>query len=234
MIFDIIGDIHGHARALEGLLEMLGYREHGGVYRSSESGRMALFVGDIVDRGPQIPRALQIVRNMVDEGEARMVLGNHEYNLVAWYTPLSAERRAQVEKEYGPIEGPLYVRPRTERHAKQCEQTILQFAGQENVLKDYLEWMQQQPLFLDLPDLRIVHAAWHPQAAATVKEYSPTEHRLTDQLLHASSFPGSPGYLAIEYLLKGVEVSLPPGMFYHDKEGAVRRRSRTAWWQRPE
>ena len=48
--YDIIGDIHGHADQLEALLSELGYRPSGGAHRHPH--RQAVFVGDLIDRGP--------------------------------------------------------------------------------------------------------------------------------------------------------------------------------------
>ena len=50
MAYDIIGDVHGHVRELRTLLEKMGYREGRGIYR--HSSRTAIFVGDLIDRGP--------------------------------------------------------------------------------------------------------------------------------------------------------------------------------------
>jgi protein phosphatase len=89
--FDIIGDVHGCGDELERLLDTLGYVwsarpiEHPGlyprVYRHPE-GRKAIFVGDLVDRGPRILETYQLARHMVDAGSALCVPGNHEAKLV--------------------------------------------------------------------------------------------------------------------------------------------------------
>ncbi|MET8828511.1 polynucleotide kinase-phosphatase [Streptomyces sp. NPDC004610] len=71
--FDIIGDIHGCAAELESLLTELGYRD--GVH---PDGRTAVFVGDLVDRGPDSPAVLRRVMGMVKGGSALCVPGNHE------------------------------------------------------------------------------------------------------------------------------------------------------------
>ncbi|MEU5335468.1 polynucleotide kinase-phosphatase [Streptomyces asoensis] len=71
--FDIIGDIHGCARELESLLAKLGYAD--GVH---PDGRQAVFVGDLVDRGPDSPGVLRRVMGMVKSGNALCVPGNHE------------------------------------------------------------------------------------------------------------------------------------------------------------
>ncbi|MFF8228125.1 polynucleotide kinase-phosphatase [Streptomyces caelestis] len=71
--FDIIGDIHGCSAELESLLGKLGYTD--GVH---PEGRTAVFVGDLVDRGPDSPGVLRRVMTMVKSGNALCVPGNHE------------------------------------------------------------------------------------------------------------------------------------------------------------
>ncbi|MEU1558743.1 polynucleotide kinase-phosphatase [Streptomyces scabiei] len=71
--FDIVGDIHGCASELEALLGKLGYVD--GVH---PEGRTAVFVGDLVDRGPDSPGVLRRVMSMVGSGDALCVPGNHE------------------------------------------------------------------------------------------------------------------------------------------------------------
>ena len=70
-MYDLVGDIHGHATELWQLLEELGYREHDGSYR--HANRKMVFVGDFIDRGPQIREVLQTVRPMIDGGSALAV-----------------------------------------------------------------------------------------------------------------------------------------------------------------
>ncbi|MEU9136837.1 polynucleotide kinase-phosphatase [Streptomyces sp. NPDC048404] len=74
--FDIVGDIHGCASELESLLGKLGYVD--GVH---PEGRTAVFVGDLVDRGPDSPGVLRRVMSMVGSGNALCVPGNHENKL---------------------------------------------------------------------------------------------------------------------------------------------------------
>ncbi|MEU5535466.1 polynucleotide kinase-phosphatase [Streptomyces sp. NPDC020362] len=71
--FDIVGDIHGCSAELEALLAKLGYAD--GVH---PEGRTAVFVGDLVDRGPDTPAVLRRVMSMVASGNALCVPGNHE------------------------------------------------------------------------------------------------------------------------------------------------------------
>ncbi|WP_280457886.1 polynucleotide kinase-phosphatase [Nocardia carnea] len=85
--FDVIGDIHGCRAELETLLGTLGYlidRDEAGraVGARHPGGRTAVFVGDLVDRGPDTPGVLRLVMGMVTSGDALCVTGNHENKLV--------------------------------------------------------------------------------------------------------------------------------------------------------
>ena len=87
--FDIIGDVHGCAGELEALLVKLGYGvETDGALGSRSyrivppAGRRAVFVGDLVDRGPRAPDVLRLVKGMVEDGTAFCVIGNHENKLI--------------------------------------------------------------------------------------------------------------------------------------------------------
>lgn len=88
--FDIIGDVHGCCSELEQLLQQLGYQPQpretsdawGNVCYAHPEGRQAVFVGDLVDRGPRVVDTLRIVHNMVKAGAALCVPGNHDVKLL--------------------------------------------------------------------------------------------------------------------------------------------------------
>lgn len=89
--FDIIGDLHGCADELEELLDRLGYQSalspgdtaiDSGLTYSHPDGRKAVFVGDLVDRGPRVLDCIKIVRNMVRAGSGLCVPGNHDMKLL--------------------------------------------------------------------------------------------------------------------------------------------------------
>ncbi|TDE28963.1 polynucleotide kinase-phosphatase [Actinomadura sp. 6K520] len=85
--FDIVGDVHGCRAELEDLLTGLGYEiERDAAGRAAGAnhpgGRTAVFVGDLVDRGPDSPGVLRLVMGMVAAGAALCVSGNHEAKLV--------------------------------------------------------------------------------------------------------------------------------------------------------
>ncbi len=81
--FDIIGDVHGCYDELVSLLQILGYENANDVWQHP-AGRKAVFVGDLVDRGPKTPAVLQLVMNMVKAGSAFCVPGNHDIKLLKW------------------------------------------------------------------------------------------------------------------------------------------------------
>jgi len=98
--FDVIGDVHGCRPELELLLAELGYqldRDAAGrpVGARHPGGRRAVFVGDLVDRGPDTPGVLRLVMGMVAAGTAFCVAGNHEVKL------LKALRGKNVKRSHG-------------------------------------------------------------------------------------------------------------------------------------
>ena len=104
--FDIVGDVHGCGDELEELLSALGYeRNDDGAWRHP-AGRKAIFLGDLVDRGPRVPDVLRTAMRMVEAGSALAVPGNHDVKLVrklrgrdVQVTHGLAESLAQLEGE---------------------------------------------------------------------------------------------------------------------------------------
>ena len=103
--FDLIGDVHGCHDELMALLDRLGWQPDGDGARHPE-GRTAVFVGDLVDRGPASPAVLRTVMAMVEAGTALCVPGNHEKKLLKKLRGRDvrvshglAETLAQLERE---------------------------------------------------------------------------------------------------------------------------------------
>ncbi|MDO7851983.1 metallophosphoesterase [Hymenobacter convexus] len=218
-MYDLIGDIHGHAAELQLLLKQLDYAPDArGVYRHA-GGRQVIFVGDFVDRGPAIRETLQIVRGMVDGGAALAVMGNHEYNALAFWA-------------FDPTGG--HLRPHWPNHIMQHFETIRAFSSKELFAEwqDYLAWFMRLPLFLELPGLRVVHACWDARYIAQLRAWLPDD-RLTPEFLLRASRVGSAEFKAIEVTLKGHETDLPGDHHFFDKDGHRRTKVRTAWWRDP-
>lgn len=213
--YDIIGDIHGHADKLIGLLAKLGYREQDGAWR--HPSRQAIFLGDFIDRGTQQKQVLDTVMAMVEHGSARAVMGNHEFNALAFHTE-------------NPNRPGSWLRPRSDKNIHQHQAFLAEYLGpkQEPDLKKVLAFFRSLPLWLDLGDLRIVHAAWHPDSMQLLLPHLGPGNTLTDELLVESSTKGTPEYRAVELLLKGMEHELPEGLYHTDKGG--HKRTNVRYW----
>ena len=84
--YTFIGDVHGQAPTLRALLQKLGWTNRNGQLKPR--GREHLvFVGDLIDRGPRNLQTVEIVRELVEQGDATCVMGNHEFNAVHFHTP---------------------------------------------------------------------------------------------------------------------------------------------------
>ncbi|MFD1714513.1 polynucleotide kinase-phosphatase [Amnibacterium flavum] len=119
--FDVIGDIHGCRSELESLLGKLGYlleRDAEGrpVDATHPEGRKVVFLGDLVDRGPDTPGVLRLAMGMVRNGHALAVPGNHEDKLIR------ALRGKKVQTAHGLAESLLQLGAETPEFRKEVEQ----------------------------------------------------------------------------------------------------------------
>jgi Calcineurin-like phosphoesterase len=228
--YDIIGDVHGHASALVALLEKLGYQEHAGAYR--HPSRTAVFVGDFIDRGPEQIRTVMIVRRMVDAGSALAVMGNHELNAIAWFQPdpdaPGEFLRPHFSAKYGA------------KNRKQHARFLVEVGQGTDLHRDIVTWFLSLPLWLDLPELRVVHACWHAPFIEFLAPFLLPGNRIDEVLMIPASHepaderskdtPSFSFFKAVEAITKGIEVSLPAGHAFVDKDGIQRRRVRIRWW----
>lgn len=216
MIYDIIGDIHGQADKLKGLLKQLGYT-HNGEYFVPPANHQAVFIGDLIDRGKQEIETLEIVFAMLDNGVARAVMGNHEYNAIA-YATLDEKDSTRYLREHKPSN--------TAQH-----QAFLDEVGFDSELHHaWLSRFYQLPLWLELPEVCFVHACWDTSAMAILQPLLTKNNCLTYPALQATGQKDSPEYNALEWVLKGVETRLPNDLFMLDKEGTKRHHVRVKWW----
>lgn len=136
---DLVGDVHGEIRPLRRLLDALGYRADG----SHPDGRTLVFVGDLVDRGPDSLEVLRLVRALVEAGRAQCVVGNHELNLVI------GKERAGNEWFWG-----------REQRLRDAGAVVAQRLADDREREEVLFFVQDLPLALERADLRVVHACW--------------------------------------------------------------------------
>lgn len=94
--FDIIGDVHGCLAELEKLIRKLGYRENDGIY-SRQDNRKLIFVGDIVDRGPDSLGVIRLIMKLCCQNIAFMVLGNHDDRLLRYLKGNAVEVKHGLE-----------------------------------------------------------------------------------------------------------------------------------------
>lgn len=215
--FDVIGDVHGQYEKLLSLLVKLGYRRAGGAWR--HPGRTAVFVGDLIDRGALQVATVALVRQMVEAGAARSILGNHEFNAIAFAT--------SHPENHG-----KFLRDRERPGIREQHHAFLQDVGEDShEHREWVAWFKTLPLWLDLGGVRIVHACWHQESIDKLQPLVNHDHTLTDELLVRASTQGHWAYDALEIICKGPEVALPEGRSFIDAGGKVRHKIRVRWWQ---
>ena len=209
---DVIGDIHGHADAMQQLFAKLGYSRQKGVYSHPE--RQAIFLGDFIDRGPQIRETLEMVCPVIDSGTALAVMGHHELNALAFH-------------KHDPNKPGEYLRPHNEKNSHQHAATMRQVPAGE--LASYLAWFRTLPLWLNLDGLRVVHTCWDGRMMDHVGDA-----KVDDEFLVSSCLEGGRLFGPVETLLKGKEAKLPPGLTITDKDGHQRSATRVKWFESAE
>jgi hypothetical protein len=215
--YDIIGDVHGYANLLEELLKKIGYSFVKGYYTHPK--RKAIFLGDLIDRGNENFKTLEIVKAMVDNRQAYLVLGNHEFNSLCYHT-LDLEGN--------------YLRAHNYKNYIQHKETLKEIkVADKGEWELYLEWFRRIPLFLEIDGIRAVHACWDQKSIHLLgsSQIRDKKGRLTDKFLILASKPGSDLYMAADILLKGKEINLPkdhPGIL--DKDRILRKKVRLKWW----
>ena len=214
-MYDIIGDVHGHEAALRHLLVRLGYRERLG--HLAHPSRQAIFVGDIIDRGPQIRETLALIRSMVEAGAAQCVLGNHELNALGYHTP---SRRRPGD----------YMRSHSLGIETQHSETIRQVPEQER--RSHLAWLRTLPLWLTLKGIRVVHACWDDEAISflTSLHHMPMQ----DDFLEAACDRTTPIFQATKTLIRGKKTILPDAIRSWNHAGTPQAKARSRWYLAPQ
>lgn len=215
--YDLIGDVHGCGATLAALLEKLGYHQRGGVYRHPR--RKAIFLGDLIDRGPRIRLAVSIARRMVEEGEAFIVMGNHEYNALAY-----CQRAADGT-------GHEWLRDHTPRHNRIIKETLEQYRDHPSEWDETLAWFMDIPLFLERDGLRVVHACWDQALIDAFRREHP-DGCMSDAFLQESVDSYSLAFRVLDRLTRGSHITLPEGIEIHSGDGFTRRSFRAHFWAR--
>mgnify|MGYP006408214025 CR=1 FL=1 len=203
----MIPDIHADLERLEATLS-----------RTPETGNL-LFLGDLIDAGtlvasPDDKAVLRRVRQLVEEGRARCVMGNHELNAILYHTD-------------GP-EGPL--RQHSPKNATQHRSFISAFGTGTREAREWTDWLLSLPLWLQVAGLCLLHACWDEDAVETVRARRPDARLKRSDLAEVANECTEFGR-AVKRLLNGPEVRLPSGYSFEDFGGHTRQNVRLAWWR---
>ncbi len=214
---DFIADVHGYADHLEAILLKLGYRNRNGAYRHADPNRIAISVGDLVDRGPRQFDSVDIFRRMREAGTGLAIMGNHEHAAIGWY-------------HENPDNPGHYLRTHSDKNRKQHQVFLDAVAGDPGLHRELVEWMMTMPLFFSTDGFRVTHACWDPKSIAVLAPHCTADGALGREALFASYDKHSGIHEFSEIVLRGLEVDLPEGVNYKDAGGVTRTKSRLRWW----
>ena len=189
-------------RTLDAMLERLGYGRRGRRWGHAQ-GRTLIFVGDLLDRGPDPLACLERVAELEADGCARLILGNHELNALHYMDGL---------------------REHSDKNREQFATTLVQIEADPARWDRARAYIERAPthLLLDEGRLRVVHAHWDEDAIARLPL------RLDNPERVRASAPGGALEDAFELCIKGPEEACPR---YRDSGGHWRETRRLAWWQ---
>lgn len=219
---DIIGDVHGELEGLLTLLDDLGYATDGDL--SHPDDRRLLFVGDLVDGGPDSLGVAQLVLELCGRGRALCLMGNHEFNL------LESIDGGRVRASTRPTLDDVEARP--------------------DPWAPVLAFFRTLPLAIETEALRVVHAVWDaeclgllsplllgagprpPDAFGAIKWWgSPVADQGLIDGLPEVTIPKSHD-VPHAILMKGLEIEAGEGESVVDGYGTPRSNLRECWWQK--
>ena len=210
-MYDIIGDVHGHAILLKELLLELGYTKTETGYAHPD--RKAVFVGDFINRGPQIKKTVRMIRTMVENGHALTILGNHEINSIISH--IKNKQSLFTRNDISELK------------------TINAFRDTPDEWNDHIKWFRRLPLFLDLGGIRVVHACWSDEAVKYIKENIPPGKIKKEVFRSLSKNQDAPASDYIWQLTKGIRFKLPGDIKIKNNKGVSPRSYRMRWWEHP-
>lgn len=215
-ITDIIPDIHGHSDKLRVALRNLGWSRGPSGWIHPEPDREIVFLGDFIDRGADNGGVIRIVRDLMDTGKARAVMGNHELNALHFHTNHPETGR------------PLRVHG--SHNIAQHRSFLDEYPIGAPETADVLAWMRSLPLFIEEPGFRAVHAAWIDAVIDPLRALTMEGVLTEEQIIRAADKKDTFRDL-IEITTKGPEHRLPDGFHFTDKGEAKRRNIRIKWWK---
>ena len=241
---DLIGDVHGEIDALRTLLTKLGVDAERG-----RADRPLVFVGDLIDRGPDSVAVCELVEHLIRSGIAQCILGNHEFNALrkrekqgnGWLIP--HQREPRIPDGWHSPSGRV---PFLSREATPEERARI------------LAFLATLPVALESSTLRVVHAAWSEDAIQEAKRHAslapfleplprplprvdltgaPSQAELRDRSRPIIFHPGVAAQQMAEQngqpakvLTSGLERPIPPEQEPEFISGKWRLLERSPWW----
>ena len=222
---DVFGDIHGEIGALTDLLCRLGYDGDG----NHPEGYRAVFLGDLIDRGPDSIAVVKLVKQWVEAGKAQCIMGNHELNILRT-NPIKPKMKHGNHWFYGKPEGLI----------RGSDAIHFQRLASPSIRQEFTAFFRTLPLALEREDLQVVHACWHQKSVDLLKAYDDdvvnVYHQFADSIDRQNREEPNP-LLAdlrkqndnpIKVLTSGLEEKAKKTYF---AGGIERRLTRTAWWR---
>ncbi|WP_107496449.1 metallophosphoesterase [Thalassobius sp. I31.1] len=206
----IIPDIHADMSLLEAALDNL---NHAQVERFA-------FLGDFIDAGnsvshPNDQGVLVRVRQLIDQGTACAVMGNHELNAILFHST---------------GDDGLPLREHSKKNCAQHQSFIDQFDTNPTEKNDWIDWFLGLPLWLENQEFRLVHAYWGQSEINMIAARRPDGRLQREDLPEVASQNTDFGK-AVQTLVCGPEIALPDGLWFEDFRGNKRHDVRVAWWR---
>ena len=208
MTYTIVPDIHADLERLNWSI-------------AQANGKKMIFLGDLIDAGKLVKKPndlgiLQQVSQLIYDGQASCILGNHELNAILFH------RRSSTSN--------YPLRSHKEQNSKQHKSFIEAFGVESSDALSWTAWMLETlPLWLEFDGLRIAHACWSEEAIKIVKKRRPTGHLQLEDLEEVAA-KTTEFALAVETITSGPEAKLPSGYSFTDNGGNTREHVRLSWW----
>ena len=208
MSYTIVPDIHADLERLDWSI-------------AQANGSKMIFLGDLIDAGKLVTKpddlgVLRQVSQLISDGHASCILGNHELNAILFHRRSSASN------------APL--RSHKEQNSKQHKSFIEAFGVESSDALSWTAWMLETlPLWLEFDGLRIAHACWSEKAIGIVKNRRPSGHLQLEDLEEVAA-KKTEFALAVETITSGPEAKLPSGYSFTDNGGNTREHVRLSWW----
>ena len=151
---------------------------------------------------------------MCDSGNAMAIMGNHEFNAIAFHTK---------DKDKGG-----FYRQHNYSKIKQHYATLEQFSKYPDEWILFLDWFKSLPIYLELDSFKAIHACWD---TIHINWLHNNFNGFTDEFIANATDVDHDAYLVVEELLKGKESRLENGFSFKDKDGTERFHCRVKWWQ---